>query len=531
MIALSFVGALVLLATPGDLDSLLLQPALPDAELVLRAIEVRQRLRAIEGVPHADLEQRLRELELSLAGAPVELMNAPRLKHLLRARMLQAEVQVLTLSKNLGPRHPEMRKAQALATEYRRLFELLKVSPVLEQLRESPAQLLVRREELEARERVQARLYLDKHPRLLATRAELVSVTRQLGEGISRTDCELAGHAFDRRIESLRAATRAVADSHEALEEDAALDALLIARARLSVDEPRCAPLPEGQPIVLDPLAELGGDAYLRVRLSTGAVLQMNRRCGQFGGEGEGLLTLPGKQRVVRFAQGRAAALSAHLLVASDVWVGNSEGSTKAPPGALVYSRGMDSRFAFRVLDIELATGAMKEAPWNTFAPASAGKHRFVGLLQAIGSRGPDDQGAEAWDVLVWDLASGKVRKVGSGKGPVAWRVAADEVIAPTEPPIAIHGSTGQVRLVNPAERTSPGDGLTWLDARASIGTETPREWRSCEGRPVRVRFGAETIKPDTGEGCPVIGPYWESGLLFTDRGVFRWPADLQLCR
>lgn len=511
MSTLSLVGALVLLATPGDLDSLLRQPALPDAELVLRAIEVRQRLCTIDGVPDAGLEQRLRELELSLAGAPVELMNAPRLKHLLRARMMQAEVQVLTLSKNLGPRHPELRKAEAFAAEYRRLFELLKVSPSLEQLHESPAQLLVRREELEARERVQARLYLDKHPRLLATRAELASVTLQLGEGVTRADCELAGHAFDRRIESLRASTRAAADSHEASEEDAALDALLISRARLSVDEPRCAPLPEGQPIVLEPVVELAGDAYLRARLSTGAVLQLNRSCGEFGGAGEGVLTLR-SGKVVRFGEGRAAELPGQVLLESNV-----------------SSRGTDAALAFRVLSIELATGKAHEAPWDTFAPATAGKKRFIGLIQARGPRSPDTD--QVWDVLVWELATNKTRKVGSGKGPFTWRVAGDEMIAPTDQPIAINGSTGTVRPVANVEGSSPGDGLTWLEARSNLGSESPREWRSCDGRPVRIRSATETLKPDLARGCPTLGPYWESGLLFTNRGVFRWPANLQLCR
>ncbi|MDP3151704.1 MAG: hypothetical protein Q8N23_03470 [Archangium sp.] len=522
MSALSLVGVLVLLATPGDIDSLLRQPALPDAELVLRAIEVRQRLRAIDGAPDADLEQRLRELEVSLAGAPVELMNAPRLKHLLRARMMQAEVQVLTLSKDLGPRHPELRKAQALATEYRRLFELLKVSTALEQLRESPAQLLVRREELEARERVQARLYLDKHPRLLATRAALVSVTRQLGEGVSRTDCELAGHAFDRRIESLRASTRAVADSHEALEEDAALDALLISRARLSVDEPRCTPLPEGQPIILAPVVELAGDAYLRARLSNGAVLQLNRSCGEFGGAGEGVLTLR-SGKVVRFGEGRAAELPGQVLIESNVEAVN------APPGSVVSSRGTDAALAFRVLVIELAAGKVHEAPWDTFAPATAGKKRFIGLIRARGPRSPITD--QIWDVLVWELATNKTRKVGSGKGPFTWRVAGDEVIAPTDQPIAINGSTGTVRPVANVEGSRPGDGLTWVEARSNLGSESPREWRSCDGRPVRIRYATETLKPDVAQGCPTLGPYWESGLLFTDRGVFRWPADLQLCR
>ncbi len=527
----TILTALVLLASPPDvLDSWLRQPALPDAELVMRAIEVHQQLITLDEAPdagpsrQADLEQRARALETALAGAPVDVLNAPKLARLLRGKWVEAQARSAALSVGLGPRHPKMQKAQALTDEYRRLLALLDVSPLLERMPEPPAELLVRRDELAARALVLERLYLDKHPRLVAGRAQLESVTQQLARApaLSRSDCERARLVFDRRIESLRASTRAAAnDSHEKLEEDAALDALLIARARLSVDEPSCAPRPVQNPIILAPVAELGGDAYLRARLSKGAVLQMNRTCGEFGGGGEGVLIV-GKSRVVRFGEGRATELNGHVLIESNVVVRDEEHA-----GRVVYSRGTDDVLAFRVIGIDLATGVLREAPWDTFAPASAGKKRFIGLLKARGSRHSGQ--AEAWDVLVWELATGKTRTVGSGTGPFEWRVSGAEVIAPTAQPIAFDGSTGKVRVVPQGERSTLGDGLGWINA--SVGGDAPLEWQSCEGRDVRIRFATDLIKPHVVGGCRTLGPHWEAGLLFTDRGVFRWPAELQLCR
>ncbi len=298
-------------------------------------------------------------------------------------------------------------------------------------------------------------------------------------------------------------------------------------------------------PYVLAPLVTPPGYANRRFRLSTGDLVQTHTGCGEWAEGGAGFLVqAQGSRRAPRLVTFDAGPLrelpSGHLLLEARRQIGSDgdDAPPELPEGAQApLVTGTGSIFATRVTAIDLKTGKHRDAGWDTFAPITAGAQRFVVLARATLAADPGAPRA-ASELLLWDLRTGRKRALGPAHGPPEYRVRRDEVlvrVGPRDAPayLAVHGSTGKIRPATPDEVAAAPVLADFLaaDPPRNLALISPLLWYTSDGRPIHVPETSHDPSPHVPvQGmCGLDGPFWSHGLLFSDEGIFFWPASLSL--
>jgi len=299
-------------------------------------------------------------------------------------------------------------------------------------------------------------------------------------------------------------------------------------------------------PLVLEPVALPGGWAIGRWRLSNGDVVQLNSGCMEWGSYTGGFLLRHrsgwDSARVVSIDSGKVAENYGHLLVQGIVQLG-SDGTGEefiTPKGIrAVFCQSNGAYIAYRLSAVDLKSGKVIQTFEDSYAPATAGRGRFVVFSKLNSTHGLGRQGEEkVQSYHLWDLKTGKTRYLGEARGKTQLRMGRSEVYIPilkqrTTRYLAVNGSTGRVR--NVAKKDWNGaqakDGIKWLSG-ASLSVPAPSEWTTRDGRPVLVQGRSDRApRLPRSCNCGVKGPYFFHDLLLTDAGAFRWPAEIMLAK
>jgi hypothetical protein len=297
-------------------------------------------------------------------------------------------------------------------------------------------------------------------------------------------------------------------------------------------------------PILLEPVHRVSAYASSRWMLSNGDIVQMQSGCGEWSGYGEGFLVQFSRSKrdppIVEFVGGWSEELteSGYLLLFEQKQVGNdgTDAPLDKPSGAEAhYGTTTGAIYVSRVSVVNLDTGNKRNVGWDTFEPMTSGNQRYVVYASAAG---PAFQVREReldayW---VWDLESGKRRKVADSSGKPAMRTTKDAVLVRVVEAegarfIEIDMATGKAEDAT-AERWEAADEAQLFTAHDQLGEESPAHWRAESGRRIVVppaKEGARNHAPRAG-GC-TLGPYWGRGFLFADEGLYRWPDGVTLER
>ena len=218
--------------------------------------------------------------------------------------------------------------------------------------------------------------------------------------------------------------------------------------------------------------------------------------------------------------------------------------------GTLVVTQGTDDAFVRRVVLVDWRTGDRFEAPWDTLAPLPLGTGA-VWLLLRCPQIVLADGGVEAvLELVAWAPRSGQTRRLGQPPGDPGLSCGSSAIAGSLR---AVAGGAlgrlvsddggerwvridatghvtndvsdaGFVRLsAAPVDGGSPRGSLRRLN-EAFLDVGNAGFLQSVDGRPVlgqlRVGEAPTRLTPSMGGGVAL-----HDGLLFTDEGVFLWPA------
>lgn len=309
---------------------------------------------------------------------------------------------------------------------------------------------------------------------------------------------------------------------------------LIGAALALGLAAPTSADAQQGARL-LKPVAQPAGVAIARWQLPSGAVVQLHSGCNEWSGGGGAVLVLPGGQRVVEFPAGPAASVGPVLIVESRRQIGGDATGEPVPLPPGVRAGVWDSAgsvFATQVLVVHARWGTLHRAGRDTFAPMALPHGRYLVAARAAPAS-PEayvrfaEREAVAW--IRVDVATGRVTPVGPAHGVPSYRRLGREVIVELKGGAsrAIHVDTGRARFIPRAAAEAAAPATLDLLSGPSLARPPQLPWRDAEGRRLVLpdpRRPGQHQAPQHGQ-CGVSGAWWAHGLVFTDQGVFRWPA------